>query len=162
MAARKTVETMEKLGQAHATATFRMKTRADQEQDRWCKVTKHVQFEVGNLVLLRAEQKYGLEPQWEGPYRILQRNVETDVYQLETFGELDDFFSLGDDDVISTAFDDHSTFDSQVIQPPDDNTPMMDHPVPMINNPTLTMDTDMLPQEESDADSAATFDVDMP
>jgi hypothetical protein len=86
MVARRTAEELEALGQARGAAEYRMKSQADKDKDRWDAVSKHVVFDVGELVLLRVEQKVGLEMNWEGPYRVFKKNAETDVYWLETLG----------------------------------------------------------------------------
>jgi hypothetical protein len=77
---------LEDLGQARAAAEFRAKSYADKVKAKWDAVIKPIGFEIGDLVLLRLEQRYGLEYHWEGPYRIIKKNSQTDVYQLETFG----------------------------------------------------------------------------
>jgi transposase InsO family protein len=77
---------LEELGQARAAAEFRAKSYADKVKAKWDAVIKPIGFEIGDLVLLRLEQRYGLEYHWEGPYRIIKKNSQTDVYQLETFG----------------------------------------------------------------------------
>jgi hypothetical protein len=82
----RTAKELEDLGQARAAAEFRAKSYAAKAKERWDAVIKPVGFDVGELVLLRLEQRYGLEYNWEGPYRALKKNDETDVYQLETFG----------------------------------------------------------------------------
>ncbi|KAJ8657619.1 hypothetical protein O0I10_006684 [Lichtheimia ornata] len=40
-------------------------------------------FNVGDYVLLRHENKFSLEYNWKGPYRILARNLDTHVYQIQ-------------------------------------------------------------------------------
>ncbi|SAL95618.1 hypothetical protein, partial, partial [Absidia glauca] len=86
MIARRTAEELEALGQARGAAEFRMKSQADKDKERWDTITKQVSFNVGDLVLLRIEQKAGLEYNWEGPYRVLKKNADTDIYWLETLG----------------------------------------------------------------------------
>jgi transposase InsO family protein len=82
----RTAKELEDLGQARAAAEFRAKSYTAKVKERWDAVIKPVGFDIGELVLLRLEKRYGLEYNWEGPYRVVKKNEQTDVYQLETYG----------------------------------------------------------------------------
>ncbi|ORX59502.1 hypothetical protein DM01DRAFT_1332977, partial [Hesseltinella vesiculosa] len=85
--ARWTADELEALGHARGAAEHRSKTRFQQDAERWNTVANHVIFNVGDYVLQRVEQKHsGLEPQWEGPYRVFKKNIDSDTYWLETLG----------------------------------------------------------------------------
>ncbi|SAM00834.1 hypothetical protein [Absidia glauca] len=53
------------------------------DKQRWDDNTKVQRFEVNDLVLVRHENPYGLEPRWFGPYKVVKRNLDSDIYFLE-------------------------------------------------------------------------------
>ncbi|KAI8326692.1 hypothetical protein EDC96DRAFT_550165 [Choanephora cucurbitarum] len=61
---------------------------AVQEQDKrkWDAAIKKITFEVGDFVLLRNEQTYGLEYNWSGPFIIVDRNGLSKIYKLASVG----------------------------------------------------------------------------
>ncbi|SAL96876.1 hypothetical protein [Absidia glauca] len=57
--------------------------RQAQDKRRWDELTKAQRFEVNDLVLIRHENPFGLEPRWFGPYKVVKRNLENDIYYVE-------------------------------------------------------------------------------
>jgi len=79
-----TARELESLGQHRAAAQARMKAVSDKDKERWDKSMGIVDYEVGDLVLLTHEGKFGLEPRFKGPYIITQVFNDYGTYQLET------------------------------------------------------------------------------
>lgn len=77
-----TARELEALGQARAAAEARMRAVQEQDKERWDAHVEKLEFEVGDHVLLRNEQKYGLEYNWSGPYLIVAKNEASHVYKL--------------------------------------------------------------------------------
>jgi hypothetical protein len=50
------------LGQHRAAAEFKLKAMAEKDKIRWDKAIKKVSFEIGDMVMLTHEGRYGLEP----------------------------------------------------------------------------------------------------
>lgn len=77
---------LKKLREARGTAIEEMKKQALYDKARWDKAmgTRLTQvFTVGDYVLLRHESKRGLEYNWMGPYRVLNRNLDFNTYLIE-------------------------------------------------------------------------------
>ena len=77
---------LRKLREARATATTEMKKQALRDKARWDAAmgTKMTQiFTVGDHVLLRQENKRGLEYNWMGPYKVIARNLDFNTYKIE-------------------------------------------------------------------------------
>ena len=72
------------LGQHRAAATFKMKAMAEKDKAKWDSVIKPMSFEVGDNVMLSHEGRYGLEPQYKGPYIVVQTFPDYGTYKLET------------------------------------------------------------------------------
>ncbi|KAJ8651193.1 hypothetical protein O0I10_013365, partial [Lichtheimia ornata] len=71
------------LREARLLAEQRLKNNAKHDKERWDSIMKPQVFNVGDYVLLRHENKFSLEYNWKGPYRILARNLDTHVYQIQ-------------------------------------------------------------------------------
>ncbi|KAG1282954.1 hypothetical protein G6F66_011024 [Rhizopus arrhizus] len=81
-----TARELEELGQVRAAAEKRMLAVSEYDKQRWDAAIMKVDFEVGDHVLLRNEQKYGLEYNWMGPYLVVDKNEATNIYKLVTIG----------------------------------------------------------------------------
>lgn len=81
-----TAKELEDLGQVRAAAHKRMVIVSEYDKKRWDALVTKVDYEVGDHVLLRNEQKYGLEYNWMGPYLVVAKNEDTNVYKLMTIG----------------------------------------------------------------------------
>ncbi|EIE92297.1 hypothetical protein RO3G_17168 [Rhizopus delemar RA 99-880] len=81
-----TARELEDLGQERAAAEQRMRVVSEADKLKWDAAITKVDFEVGDHVLLRNEQKYGLEYNWMGPYIITGKNDTTNIYKLTTIG----------------------------------------------------------------------------
>jgi hypothetical protein len=77
-----TARELEELGQVRAAAEQRMKAVQEQDKLRWDSAIDKLEFEVGDHVFVRHEQKYGLEFNWLGPFIIVDKNEESHVYKL--------------------------------------------------------------------------------
>ena len=77
-----TARELEELGQVRAAAHQRMQAVQEQDKLRWDASVEKLYFEVGDHVLLRHEQKYGLEYNWAGPFIIVDKNDESHVVKL--------------------------------------------------------------------------------
>ncbi|KAJ8651199.1 hypothetical protein O0I10_013351, partial [Lichtheimia ornata] len=53
-------------------------------KERWDKALNIVDFNVGDYVKLTHEGRYGLEPQYKGPYVVVAKNEDFGTYKLET------------------------------------------------------------------------------
>jgi hypothetical protein len=63
----------------------RMKLQAEKDKARWDAAMKTEQaqtFEINDYVMLRHENKKGLEFNWMGPYQVLKRNLDFNTYQI--------------------------------------------------------------------------------
>jgi len=81
-----TARELESLGQVRAASAHRMKMVSESDKERWDAAIEKLEFEVGDHVLLRNEQKYGLEYNWMGPFIVVDKNSESHVYKLVTIG----------------------------------------------------------------------------
>lgn len=81
-----TARELEDLGHVRAAAHKRMVMAYEYDKKRWDESIIKVDFEVGDHVLLRNEQKYGLEYNWMGPYLVVDKNAESNIYKLMTLG----------------------------------------------------------------------------
>lgn len=82
-AAKGRVPAVRELRKVRAMAEQRLKDNAARDKTRWDLLMKPQVFAVGDHVLLRHENKFSLEYNWKGPYRILDRNLDTHVYQIQ-------------------------------------------------------------------------------
>jgi hypothetical protein len=73
-----------KLGQHRAAAEFRMKAMADKDKKKWDALIDKTSFEPGDMVLLTHEGRFGLEPQYKGPYIVVASYPNYGTYKLET------------------------------------------------------------------------------
>ncbi|KAG0996570.1 hypothetical protein G6F27_013967 [Rhizopus arrhizus] len=72
------------LGQARASAEFKMKAMAEKDKTKWDLHVKQLNIEVGDKVMLTNEGRYGLEPQYKGPYIVVKSFPDYGTYQLQT------------------------------------------------------------------------------
>ena len=75
---------LELLGQHRAAAEFRLKAMGEADKKRWDAKIKPTSFEIGDMVILTHEGKFGLEPRFKGPYIITKIFPDYGTYQLET------------------------------------------------------------------------------
>jgi hypothetical protein len=62
-----------------------MKLQAEKDKAKWDAAMKNEKaqtFEIDDYVLLRHENKKGLEFNWMGPYQVLKRNLDYNTYQI--------------------------------------------------------------------------------
>lgn len=71
------------LGQHHAAAEARLKVRSEEDKLRWDAAMNPIGYEVGNLVMLTHEDKFGLEPTFKGPYVVTEIFDEFGTCRLE-------------------------------------------------------------------------------
>jgi hypothetical protein len=71
------------LRQARIQAKQRLNDNAARDKARWDALLKPQNFAVGDHVLMRHENKLSLEYNWKGPYRIINKNAATHIYQLQ-------------------------------------------------------------------------------
>ncbi|CDH50265.1 hypothetical protein RO3G_11541 [Lichtheimia corymbifera JMRC:FSU:9682] len=71
------------LRQARAIAHQRLQDTAAKDKARWDAIMKPQVFAIGDHVLMRHENKLSLEYTWKGPYRIINKNASTHIYQLQ-------------------------------------------------------------------------------
>jgi hypothetical protein len=67
-------------------AEGRMKIQAEKDKKRWDDAMKGRQvqtFKMDEYVLLRHENKKGLEFNWMGPYQVIKRNLDFNTYQIK-------------------------------------------------------------------------------
>ncbi|KAJ8651749.1 hypothetical protein O0I10_012674 [Lichtheimia ornata] len=72
-----------RLHEARATAAERLRANAQRDKAIWDAIMVHQVFNVGDLVLMRHENKLSLEYNWKGPYTIIKRNLDSDTYQIK-------------------------------------------------------------------------------
>ena len=72
------------LGQHRAAAEFRMKAMAESDKERWDSKIKKKSNEVGDLVMLTHEGRYGLEPRFKGPFIVVQVYPDYGTVKLQT------------------------------------------------------------------------------
>lgn len=77
-----TARELEELGQTRAAAEKRMQVVQEQDKSRWDALVDKLDFEIGDHVLLRNEQKFGLEYNWFGPFIIVDKNEEQHIFKL--------------------------------------------------------------------------------
>ena len=82
-AAQGRVPMVRELRKARATAEQRLKNNAEKDKALWDAIMKPQVFAVGDHVLMRHENKFSLEYNWKGPFRILARNLDTHIYQIQ-------------------------------------------------------------------------------
>lgn len=72
------------LGQHRAAAEFRLKAMAEKDKIRWDATIKKLTFELGDMVMLTHEGRYGLEPQFKGPFIVVEVFPDYGTYKLQT------------------------------------------------------------------------------
>lgn len=72
------------LGQHRAAAEARLKVRSEEDKLRWDAAMNQIEYEVGDLVMLTHEDKFGLEPTFKGPYVVTEVFEEFGTCRLET------------------------------------------------------------------------------
>lgn len=73
---------LRRLRDARAIAKARTSKDRQADKDRWDFHMQHHVYKVGDLVLMRHENRVNLELNWKGPYRVVACNHDTDTYQL--------------------------------------------------------------------------------
>ena len=71
-----------RLQEAHLIAEKKLKNNALQDKAKWDALLKPQIFSVGDHVLMRYENKFSLEYNWKGPFKVLTVNIDTHIYQL--------------------------------------------------------------------------------
>lgn len=77
---------LRKLREARNNATEEMKKQAIRDKAKWDAAMGNrltQVFGVGDYVLLRQENKRGLEYNWMGPYKVLARNLDFNTYKIQ-------------------------------------------------------------------------------
>ncbi|CDH60631.1 hypothetical protein RO3G_11541 [Lichtheimia corymbifera JMRC:FSU:9682] len=82
-AAQGRVPAVRELRKVRAIAEQRLKDNAARDKARWDSIMKPQVFAIGDHVLMRHENKFSLEYNWKGPYRIIARHLDTHIYQLQ-------------------------------------------------------------------------------
>ena len=72
-----------RLLEARQLAEDRLKTNAAKDKARWDAALKPQIFFTGDHVLMRHENKFSLEYNWKGPFRVLAVNHDTHIYKLQ-------------------------------------------------------------------------------
>jgi hypothetical protein len=73
---------LDELGRFREAATKRAEMVSSADKERWdSKIVPQI-FDVGDQVLIRLEAKYGLDLNWFGPFKVLQRNLASGIYKL--------------------------------------------------------------------------------
>ena len=72
-----------KIREARALAEKRLQDNAAKDKAKWDAAIKPQTFSVGDHVLMRHENKFSLEYNWKGPFKILKANLDTHIYQLQ-------------------------------------------------------------------------------
>ena len=72
-----------RLWEARLIAEQNLKNQAAKDKATWDAVLKPQIFAVGDHVLMRHENKFGLEYNWKGPFKVLAVNLDYHVYQLQ-------------------------------------------------------------------------------
>ncbi len=72
------------LGQHRAAAEFRMKAMAESDKERWDSKIKKKSYEVGDMVMLTHEGRFGLEPRFKGPFVVVQVFPDYGTVKLQT------------------------------------------------------------------------------
>ncbi|CAO3682154.1 unnamed protein product [Umbelopsis ramanniana] len=70
-------------GPVRASIEWKTKSVSARDKQRWDAKIKPLTLEIGDHVRMRKESKLGLEPNWLGPYVVVDRNLETHIYKLE-------------------------------------------------------------------------------
>lgn len=81
--AERNAEELANLGQVRASIEWKTKSVSARDKQRWDAKIKPLTLEIGDHVRMRKESKLGLEPNWLGPYVVVDRNLETHIYKLE-------------------------------------------------------------------------------
>ncbi|KAG2190678.1 hypothetical protein INT47_011752 [Mucor saturninus] len=67
-------------------AQEKMKLQAEKDKANWdekMKGSATQEFNIGDYVMLRHENKHGLEFNWMGPYKVLKKNLDYNTYQIQ-------------------------------------------------------------------------------
>ena len=68
---------------ARQLAETRLKNNAAKDKAHWDAALKPQKFAIGDHVLMRHENKFSLEYNWKGPFRVLAVNYDTHIYKLQ-------------------------------------------------------------------------------
>ncbi|OAD65355.1 hypothetical protein PHYBLDRAFT_176267 [Phycomyces blakesleeanus NRRL 1555(-)] len=82
--ANQTADQLENVGRAREAAELCMSVMSSKDKEKWDAVIKKVLFEIGNHVKLTHEGRFGLEPQFKGPFIVMNKNNKYGTYQLKT------------------------------------------------------------------------------
>ncbi|KAG1471288.1 hypothetical protein G6F57_011442 [Rhizopus arrhizus] len=77
---------LRKLRESRHLAEDRLRQQAIHDKKRWDSMmatNKTQTFNIGDYVLMRHESKQGLEFNWMGPYKVINRNLDYNTYQLQ-------------------------------------------------------------------------------
>ncbi|KAG0781421.1 hypothetical protein G6F22_009577 [Rhizopus arrhizus] len=77
---------LRKLQESRHLAEDRSMQQAIHDKKRWDSMmatTKAQTFNIDDYVLMRHENKRGLEFNWMGPYKVINRNLDYNIYQLQ-------------------------------------------------------------------------------
>ncbi|OAD72661.1 hypothetical protein PHYBLDRAFT_73069 [Phycomyces blakesleeanus NRRL 1555(-)] len=72
------------LQQARINADARVATNSQQDKEQWDSIMKPHQFAISKHLLLWHENKFGLEYNWMGPYIVIDKNADKNIYKLTT------------------------------------------------------------------------------
>ena len=72
-----------RLRKARILAEQKLKANANLDKAKWDALLKPQIFSVDDHVLMRHENKLGLEYNWKGPFKVLAANLEYHTYQLQ-------------------------------------------------------------------------------
>ncbi|KAG0162079.1 hypothetical protein DFQ30_003918, partial [Apophysomyces sp. BC1015] len=75
---------LKRLHEACNSATKWVQKASLQDKERWDAIMTWQEFEVGDHVLLWYENRFSLEYNWMGPYVVLEKNPNVDIYKIET------------------------------------------------------------------------------
>ena len=72
------------LGQHRGAAEARLKIRSEKDKEKWDAAMEPMEYDIGDLVLLSHETKFGMEPNFTGPFIITEIFEEFGTCRLES------------------------------------------------------------------------------
>ncbi|KAG2207610.1 hypothetical protein INT45_004096, partial [Circinella minor] len=72
-----------RLREARILAERKLKNNAAKDKATWDAVLKPQIFSIGDHVLMRHENKFSLEYNWKGPFKVIATNIDTHIYKLQ-------------------------------------------------------------------------------
>lgn len=72
-----------RLRETRANAAEKLRANAQRDKALWDATMTHQVFNIGDMVLMRHENKFSLEYNWKGPFSIIKRNLDSDTYQIK-------------------------------------------------------------------------------